>query len=125
MTKYFLTTYSVSSKGFSGSSNGKESAFNAGDLGSIPGLGRSSGEEATHSGYSAWRTPWSLAGYSLWGHKESDTSERLSASTSAWHCFNCSENSNQHVDLTSDLSVLLVQWGQGKAMKKQCEIFEW
>ena len=45
MTKYFLTTYSVSSKGFSGSSNGKESAFNAGDLGSIPGLGRSSGEE--------------------------------------------------------------------------------
>ena len=30
--------------GFSGGSNGKESAFNVGDLGSIPGLGRSPGE---------------------------------------------------------------------------------
>ena len=32
-------------QGFPGSSNGKESACNAGDLGLIPGLGRSSGEE--------------------------------------------------------------------------------
>ena len=31
-------------KGFPGSSAGKESACNAGDLGSIPGLGRSPGE---------------------------------------------------------------------------------
>ena len=30
--------------GFPGGSDGKESACNAGDLGSIPGLGRSSGE---------------------------------------------------------------------------------
>ena len=30
--------------GFPGSSDGKESARNAGDLGSIPGLGRSPGE---------------------------------------------------------------------------------
>ena len=30
--------------GFLGSSNGKESTFNAGDLGSIPGLGGSHGE---------------------------------------------------------------------------------
>ena len=30
--------------GFSGGSNGKEYAFNAGDPGLIPGLGRSSGE---------------------------------------------------------------------------------
>ena len=30
--------------GFPGDSNGKESACNAGDLGSIPGLGRSPGE---------------------------------------------------------------------------------
>ena len=35
--------------GFSGGSDGKESACNAGDLGSIPGLGRSPGEGmATH-----------------------------------------------------------------------------
>ena len=31
--------------GFSGGSDGKESACKAGDLGSIPGLGRSPGEE--------------------------------------------------------------------------------
>ena len=30
---------------FPGGSNGKESAYNAGDTGSIPGWGRSSGEE--------------------------------------------------------------------------------
>ena len=30
--------------GFSGSSDGKDSACNVGDLGSIPGLGRSPGE---------------------------------------------------------------------------------
>ena len=37
--------------GFPGGSAGKESACNVGDLGSIPGLGRSFGEEgkATHS----------------------------------------------------------------------------
>ena len=31
--------------GFPGGSDGKESACNAGDLGSVPGLGRSPGEE--------------------------------------------------------------------------------
>ena len=31
--------------GFTGGSGGKESAFNAGDLGSISGLGRSPGED--------------------------------------------------------------------------------
>ena len=37
-------------------STGKESACNAGDLGSIPGLGRSPGEG---KGYPlAWRIPW-------------------------------------------------------------------
>ena len=30
--------------GFPGGSDGKESAYNAGDVGSIPGLGRSPGE---------------------------------------------------------------------------------
>ena len=44
---------------FPGSSDGKESACNAGDLGLIPGLGRSPGEEnATHSSILAWRIPW-------------------------------------------------------------------
>ena len=38
---------------------GKEFTCNAGDEGSIPGSGRSSGEEmATHSSILAWRIPW-------------------------------------------------------------------
>ena len=42
-----------------GGSGGKESTCNAGDLGSIPGLGRSPGEgNATHSSILAWRIPW-------------------------------------------------------------------
>ena len=36
--------YSISSSDFPGGSDGKASAYNAGDPGSIPGLGRSSGE---------------------------------------------------------------------------------
>ena len=38
---------------------GKESTCNAGNTGSVPGLGRSSGEEmATHSSILAWEIPW-------------------------------------------------------------------
>ena len=59
----------------------KESAYNAGDLGPIPGLGRF-----------PWRRKWqptpvflpgesqgqrSLPGYSLWGCRELDMNERL------------------------------------------------
>ena len=44
---------------FPGGSNGKESAFSAGDLGSIPGLGQSPGEGNGNSpGILAWRIPW-------------------------------------------------------------------
>ena len=35
-------------------------------------------EMATHSGFLAWRIPWTEVGYSPWGHKEPDTTERLS-----------------------------------------------
>ena len=36
---------------------------------------------ATHSSILAWRVPWqrSLGGYSPWGHRELDSTERLSA----------------------------------------------
>ena len=45
--------------GFPGDSDGKESAYNAGDLGSIPGPGRSLEKgTATHSRILAWRIPW-------------------------------------------------------------------
>ena len=68
-------------EGFPGGSDGKASTCNAGDPASIPGVRKIS-----------WRRKWqptpvllprkfhgwrSLVGYSPWGHKESDTTERL------------------------------------------------
>ena len=45
--------------GFPGGSDSRESACNAGDLGSIPASGGSPGEgNATHSSILAWRIPW-------------------------------------------------------------------
>jgi len=56
--------------------SGKESTCNEGDLGSIPGLGRSPGEgKATYSSVLAWRIPWTD---SPWGWIESDTTDQLS-----------------------------------------------
>ena len=39
---------------------------------------------ATHSGTLAWKIPWKEepVGYSLWGHKESDTTERAHSTPS-------------------------------------------
>ena len=62
-------------RGFPHSSVGKESACNAGDLGLIPGLGRSPGEG---KGYPFSILAWRIPLYSPWGHKESDTTEHLS-----------------------------------------------
>ena len=66
--------------GFSGGSNSKESACNAGDPGSIPGLERSPEKDmATHSSILAgeFQGQRSLVDYSPWGHKESGTTEQL------------------------------------------------
>ena len=47
--------------GFPCGSVGKESTCDAGDLGSIPGLGRSlETGKATHSSILAWRIPWTI-----------------------------------------------------------------
>ena len=47
--------------GFPGGSAGKETASNTGDLGSIPGFGRSPGEEKGYPlQYSGWRIPWAV-----------------------------------------------------------------
>ena len=65
---------------FPGGSAGKESACNAGDLDMIPGLGRSPEEGmATPSSIlpGEFHGQRSLAGYSLWGRKELDTTEQL------------------------------------------------
>ena len=67
--------------GFPAISDGKESACNSGDLGSIPGLGRSPGEGNGYSHeYSCLENPCgqrSLAGSCPWDHKELDTTEQL------------------------------------------------
>ena len=78
--------------GFRGGSAGKESACNAGDLGSIPELGRSpregKGYPLQYSGLEnstdrgAWRA------YSPWSHKESDTTERCRHT----HIMDCDKN---------------------------------
>ena len=67
--------------GFSGDSVGKESVYNSGHLGSIPGLGRSpGGGHGNPLQYSCLQNPHgqrNLAGYSPWGDKESDTTGPL------------------------------------------------
>ena len=60
--------------GFPGGSGSKESACNAGDLGSIPGMGRSrGGRHGNPLQYSCLENPHeqrSLEGYSPWDCKE-------------------------------------------------------
>jgi len=51
-----LTQYYTSIMGFLGGSDGEESACNAGDMGLIPGLVRSTGEG--NGSILAWRIPW-------------------------------------------------------------------
>ena len=58
----------------------KNPPANAGDMGLIPRSGRSPGEQnASHSSVLARESPGqrSLAGYSPWGCKESDTTKQL------------------------------------------------
>ena len=65
---------------FPGSSDGKESACNEGNLGLIPGLGRSPGEGKVFHTPVFW--PREFYGlYSSWGYKASDMSEWLSLSS--------------------------------------------
>ena len=77
--KQILTWPYTSFLGFPGGSGGKESASNAGDLGSIPGLGRSPREgHGNPLQCSCLENPHgqrSLVGCSPWGHRESDRTE--------------------------------------------------
>ena len=67
--------------GFPGGSVGKESACNVGDLGSIPGLGRSLGEGKGYPlQYSGLENSKDCTAHG--GHKESDTTEQLGLSLS-------------------------------------------
>ena len=75
--------------GFPDGSDSKESAYNAGDLGLIPGSGRSLDREdplekgmGTHSNILAWRIPWTEEPGRLQpqGHKQSDRTEQQTLS---------------------------------------------
>ena len=73
-------------RGFPGGSDSKKFACNLGDPGWIPGLGRYSGEGNSYPLHPVFLPgefygQKSLAGYSPWGCKESDTTERLTLST--------------------------------------------
>ena len=89
--QYSLYVYTTEQPGASrGSSAGKESACNAGDLGSIPGLRRSpGGGHGNPFQYSCLENSHGqrcLVGCSPWGHKELDTTEWLSTSHTIFHC---------------------------------------
>ena len=79
---YLFVIIYIFKLGFPGGSDGKESACNAGDLGLIPGLGRSLGKgHGNPLQYSFLENPHgqrSLVGYSPWGCQESDMTEQLS-----------------------------------------------
>ena len=67
------------SNGFPGGSAGKESIFNAGDLGSIPGWEQPLEKgKATHSSYPVFWLREFHGLYTPWGRKESDMTEQLS-----------------------------------------------
>ena len=69
----------MSSLGFPGGSDAKESAYNAGLLGLIPGLGRFLGEgNGNPLQHSCLKNSTDLVGYSPWGQKELDMTKRLS-----------------------------------------------
>ena len=74
-------------KGLPWCSDSKESACNAGDLGSIPGLGRClGGGHDNPLQYFCLENPngqRSLEGYSAGDHKDLDMTERLSTDTDA------------------------------------------
>ena len=96
------------SSGFPRSSAGKESTCNVGDLGFIPGLGRSLGEGKGYPlQYSGLRIPWTVY---PWGHKELDTNEWLTHTHTHTHT---------HTFITVYWSVSLSEdrlralWGKG------------
>ena len=82
-TKHPMCTAKKKKSGFPGGSVSKESTCNVGDLGSIPGLGRSPREGNSYLlQYSCLENPYGqrrLAGYSPWGGKEWDTTEHSTA----------------------------------------------
>ena len=67
MIKYVILSTIIESEGFPGGSDCKESACNAGDLGSIPGSGRSlGGGHGNPLQYSCLKNPMDRGAWLLW-----------------------------------------------------------
>ena len=99
---------------FPRSSIGKEFACNAGDLGLIPGLGRSPGEENVNPlPYSCLENPMDREAWKAiqsMGSQESDTTERLSTHLKLvdygalfWQNISCNNYSMKHILGKADL----------------------
>ena len=94
--------------GFPGVADGKESACNVGDLGSIPRWGSSPGEG---NGYPFQYSCWENSMDRGWDREESDMTERLTLSECGW-----TEMQNApHLRVMSSppLPVLGQSWGLG------------
>ena len=104
-----ISTY----EGFPDSLAGKESTCNAGDLGSIPELGRSPGEGNGYPlQYSCLENPRgqrSLQGYSPWGCKELDTTEQLSIQHTHLHICSSLNHDFTSLFLTPLLQAMFTQ----------------
>ena len=99
--------------GFPGGSEVKASACNAGDLGSIPGLGRSPGEGNGNPLHYSCRE--SLVGYSSWGCKESDTTERFHFhETLGWRKHKLESRLPGEISITSDMRMTPALWQKMK-----------
>ena len=85
--------------GFPGGSDGKESACNAGDLGSIPGLRRSPRVWPPTSVFLPGESHGQRSLVSPWGHKESDMTERLNTHT---HTHTHRENVRKFYELVTN-----------------------
>ena len=98
--------------GFPGGSDGKESACNVGDLGSIPRSRRSSGEgNGNPLQYSCLENPHgqrSLAGYSQWSCKMSDKTERLSTAHTYIYIYTDTHKSVHSVDCDPEITGLIL-----------------
>ena len=79
--------------GFPGGSVGEEFSCSVGDLDSTPGMGRfPGGGHGNPLQFSCLENPheqMNLVGYSPWGRKESDTTERLSTEHLASYSLEC------------------------------------
>ena len=101
-----------------GGSDSKESACNVGDLGLIPGWGRSpGGGDDNPLQYSCLENPdgqRSLASYSAWGHKESDMTEQLSTAQGISRCHTAGHFGISKGALRRDFTIAPQRGGGGR-----------